>query len=117
MKLSFTESPSFSRVREALFGDDEGFRAFQNALLVNPHAGAVIPGCHGLRKVRWSDPSRNKGKRGGIRIIYLYVEEAERTLLLFAYDKNIPDLTAEQKRLLIAIAQAFKGETVEEQAK
>lgn len=60
--------------------------------------------------MRWVDSARGKGKRGGIRVIYLYVEEQGRILLLFAYDKNIPDLTSEQKRLFSAIARRFRQE-------
>src|SRR5256885_3318303 len=36
----------------------------------NPEAGDVIEGTGGLRKVRFGDPRRAKGKRGGLRVIY-----------------------------------------------
>ncbi len=32
-----------------------------------------MPGCGGLRKIRYADPQRGKGKRGGLRIIYLFI--------------------------------------------
>lgn len=35
----------------------------------NPETGKVIPETGGLRKVRWGDFRRGKGKRGGLRII------------------------------------------------
>ena len=62
MDAAFREHPVFSRVHEPLFGSDEAFRAFQNMLLNNPHSGDVIQGTGGVRKVRWSDPGRGKGK-------------------------------------------------------
>jgi putative transcriptional regulator len=36
------------------------------------HVGDVIQRTGGLRKPRWSDRRRGKGKRGGLRIIYYY---------------------------------------------
>lgn len=110
MDIAFQEHDRFSKVREALFGDDEGFRAFQNALLLNPRLGDVIQGTGGARKVRWNDPTRGKGKRSGIRVIYAYVEAPAYILLLFAYDKNIPDLTPDQKRRIHILVDEFRKE-------
>ncbi len=39
-------------------------------LLKNPEAGDVIEGTGGLRKIRYADEKRGKGKRGGLRVIY-----------------------------------------------
>ena len=50
---------------------DEAYRLFQNELLDNPEKGDVIQGTGGLRKIRLSDHSRHKGKRGGARAIIL----------------------------------------------
>lgn len=41
----------------------EKVQAFITWLAANPLAGDVIPGCGGLRKVRWS--RGGMGKRGG----------------------------------------------------
>ncbi|MEM5387217.1 hypothetical protein VSR68_26975 [Paraburkholderia phymatum] len=38
----------------------------------NPEAGDAIKGAGGLRKVRFGDARRGKGKRGGLRVIYYY---------------------------------------------
>ena len=35
-----------------------------------PELGDVMPGTGGLRKVRWEDARRGKGKRVGLRVIY-----------------------------------------------
>jgi hypothetical protein len=35
----------------------------------------VIPGTGGFRKLRWTDPRRRKGKRGGLRVIYFHFAE------------------------------------------
>ena len=63
MKGLFIELPAFSRWRSQYL-DDDGLRQLQAMLLDNPLAGSVIPGTGGLRKVRFADVRRNKGKRG-----------------------------------------------------
>ena len=61
MQATFVELPAFSRHRQDYL-DDEQFRAFQAALLANPHLGDVIEGTGGLRKIRQADKRRGKGK-------------------------------------------------------
>lgn len=69
--MEFIESPVFSRhYREYL--TEDAYRNLQAALGANPEAGDVMPGTGGFRKVRWADPKRGKGRRGGLRIIYYY---------------------------------------------
>ncbi|WP_246189360.1 type II toxin-antitoxin system RelE/ParE family toxin [Pseudoxanthomonas kalamensis] len=78
---------------------DEEYALFQRFLIVNPLAGDVIQDTGGLRKVRWS--AGGKGKRGGVQVIYYYVDEAEQIRLLLIYRKGIQDdLTPQQKRTL-----------------
>lgn len=66
-----------------------------------PEAGDVIPGPGGFRKVRWADPRRGQGRRGGLRVTYyLFLQES---LLWFVtlYGKDeAADLTARAKRFL-----------------
>ncbi|MEK6745852.1 MAG: type II toxin-antitoxin system RelE/ParE family toxin [Pseudomonadota bacterium] len=52
----------------------------------NPKSGDVISGGNGVRKLRWSLP--NKGKRGGVRVIYFYFDEKGLVSLLTIYAKN-----------------------------
>ena len=68
MNVTFVELGQFTRLRPEFFPDDEHFREFQNGLMYNPRLGPVIPGCGGIRKIRWPDSRRGKGKRGGLRI-------------------------------------------------
>ncbi len=49
--MIFVESQVFARERDKHL-DDGAYRALQAAILRNPEVGAVIPGTHGLRKVR-----------------------------------------------------------------
>lgn len=54
----------------------------------NPTAGDTIAGTGGLRKLRWSDEARGKGKRGGIRIIYYWFVDRCQFWLFTLYDKD-----------------------------
>ena len=97
--LTFIETPVFTGQITSLLDDDE-YSEFQAMLVANPEAGRVISGAGGLRKIRWKDPGRQKGKRGGIRIIYYNRRHVGQVLLLTAYDKDHQsDLSTSQKRL------------------
>ena len=102
--MIFVEMPWFTQRRKKRMSDD-AFRALQNELLAHPQSGDVMPGCGGLRKVRCADPSRGKGKRGGVRIIYLYLPEAYRIDLIDLYGKDEKaDLTPQKKKVLSELA-------------
>jgi mRNA-degrading endonuclease RelE of RelBE toxin-antitoxin system len=65
------ESRNFTE-RLRVLVDDDDYRIFQNELQYNPEKGAIIKGAGGVRKVRMRLPGR--GKSGGARVIYLYLE-------------------------------------------
>jgi hypothetical protein len=67
--FEFVEAPAFARFREEYL-DDDGFSELQRYLARNPEAGDIVPGAGGIRKLRWKDPRRGKGRRGGLRVIY-----------------------------------------------
>ena len=105
--LTFIETPVFTEQITSLL-DDDAYSEFQAMLVVNPEAGRVISGAGGLRKIRWKDPGRQKGKRGGIRIIYYYRIHVGQVLLLTAYDKDHQsDLSTSQKRLFREIVRKW----------
>jgi mRNA-degrading endonuclease RelE of RelBE toxin-antitoxin system len=98
MKATFVELPPFERLR-ASYLDDAAYLALQNELMQNPHAGDVIEGTGGLRKLRQPDPRRGKGKRGGLRIIYYWWLGGDQFWLFTVYDKDqADDLTADQRK-------------------
>lgn len=106
---SFVESRIFTATLKNYLDDDD-FLALQKELLAEPDKGNVIPGCGGLRKLRFADRKRGKGKRGGVRVIYLHIPEAERIDLLAVYGKDEKDdLTEKEKRILREMArEAFQ---------
>lgn len=86
----------------------DGIEAVAVYLIDHPDAGDVIGGAGGARKLRWA--AKGKGKRGGARVIYLYVVVAARIYLLRCYSKNVrTDLTAGEKKELRQIATYLKG--------
>jgi hypothetical protein len=100
MQAVFVELPAFERSRESYL-DDGSFGRLQEALMANPEAGEVIPGTGGLRKVRFSDARRSKGKRGGLRVIYYYWTGGPEFWLFTLYDKDeMTDLTPKQREAL-----------------
>ncbi|MEI8022148.1 MAG: type II toxin-antitoxin system RelE/ParE family toxin [Schlesneria sp.] len=77
----------------------------------NPDTEGVMPGCGGLRKLRTADLKRGKGKRGGARLIYLYVPEARHFYMLDIYGKDEKDdLTNDEKKVLRLLAIELKRE-------
>ena len=106
----FSEEPNFTGLIGQLFGTDENFSAFQAVLNTDPRKGAVIQGTGGVRKVRYRDLRRGMGTRGGIRIIYLFLEQYEVILLIAGYTKEIPDLTPAQKQIVKRLAENYSEE-------
>ena len=108
MKAVFIESTEFTKwVSSDL--PDETYAELQEELMDNPEKGAVMPGCGGLRKVRVADPKRGKGKRGGARVIYLYVPEAKWFFMLDIYGKDEKDdLSAGEKKSLLKLTNELK---------
>ena len=100
MKALFVELPAFAKYR-ADYLDDEGFRSLQILLLKNPEAGDVIEGTGGLRKLRYGDARRGKGKRGGLRVIYYWWSAGQQFWLYTLYDKDeVDDLSTKEKKAL-----------------
>ena len=111
MRFVFFETLGFTESVSAYFGNDEGYRALQQFLLENPTSGDVVPGTGSLRKLRWSDPKRGKGKRGGLRVIYVYLPEYEKIALIDVYGKNEQDdISPEGRRVMKAIADKILNE-------
>lgn len=106
MKAVFIELPAFERHR-ANYLDDAAFGALQQALMTNPETGEVIEGTGGLRKMRFADTRRGKGKRGGLRVIYFWWSAGMQFWLYTLYDKDeMADLTSKQRRTLKDLLKA-----------
>lgn len=97
MQAVFVELPAFERYRQDYL-DDDAFRQLQDTLMANPEAGDVIEGTGGLRKLRFGDTRRSKGKRGGLRVIHYYWRSGPQFWLFTLYDKaEMRDLKPKQR--------------------
>ncbi|MFY9747644.1 MAG: hypothetical protein WA891_01475 [Acidobacteriaceae bacterium] len=106
--MEIIETPAFTRYVDEYL-DDEQYRALQTALANDPEAGDVMPGTGGFRKMRWADPGRGKGRRGGLRVIYYYFEMDQQIWMMTIYGKNeAADLSAGEKK---ALKTAIESET------
>jgi hypothetical protein len=106
--MEIIEAPAFTRYVDEYL-DDEQYRALQTALANDPEAGDVMPGTGGFRKMRWADPGRGKGRRGGLRVIYYYFEMDQQIWMMTIYGKNeAADLSAGEKK---ALKTAIESET------
>lgn len=98
--MEFVEASPFTR-HLAEYMNEEGYRELQARLAANPEAGDLIPGTGGFRKVRWADPRRGKGRRGGLRVIYYYFPSGHQIWLMTVYGKDeASDLSPKQKKAL-----------------
>lgn len=99
------ETPIFTKLINELMSDDE-YRALQEALIMRPELGVVIKNSGGLRKLRWA--LQGRGKSGGVRVIYYWMNADEQLYMLLAYPKNEQEnLTAAQLNALRAIVQRW----------
>src|SRR5205814_10603397 len=104
--MEFIEAAAFTGNLAKYFSDD-AYREVQARLAANPELGDVMPGTGGFRKLRWVDPRRGKGRRGGLRIIYFYFERDQQIWLMTLYSKDeTSDLTAAEKKGLKAAMEA-----------
>lgn len=101
--MKIIETPIFTK-RLKTFLQDEEYRNLQNELMLNPGKGKIIRESGGLRKARWSIPGR--GKSGGVRIIYYWLNKKETILMLLIYSKNEQDdLTSKQLKILKTLVE------------
>lgn len=100
MDAVFFETSTFSNLRP-VYLNEEAYRSLQMALMVDPTMGDLMPRSGGFRKLRWPDPRRGKGKRGGLRVIYYWLFGDGQFWMFSIYDKDeLENLTADQERQL-----------------
>jgi hypothetical protein len=77
-------------------------------IAADPAGGDLVPGTGGLRKRRIALPGR--GKRGGARVITLYLGEQRPVYALFVFAKNErADLSPQQRRVLRRLVEDIKA--------
>jgi hypothetical protein len=107
--IQFISTHPFDRTADELLDDDD-IRHVQLLLQDTPEAGVVVPGTGGLRKLRIGLDGR--GKRGGGRLLYLYVHIRGVIYFVAVYaKKDQGDITPAAYRMLARIVEQLKEET------
>ena len=110
MRRIFVEMTGFTKELTKISPSNELLQWIQNTLLLNLEAGDVIQSTGGIRKIRFPDPSRQKGTRGGLRILYLDLPDQEIVFLLVVYAKGIKDdISPQEKKQLRQLVDVLKG--------
>ncbi len=104
--ITIVEVENFKNTVDLILSEDE-----KNALIESlanfPEQGDIIPRTGGLRKIRFA--GKQKGKRGGIRVIYYFYNASMPIFLLSAYAKNVQtNLTASQEKQLVKLVKELK---------
>jgi hypothetical protein len=108
----YIESGAFTSRLHRLAGAAalEVLSSIQADLIKDPARGDMVQGLGGIRKARCSNPARGKGKRGGFRYLFLYIENRNQIHLLYLLDKDEQeDLSADERRVLRAWVSDIKG--------
>jgi hypothetical protein len=86
--------------------------------MANPSIGSLLPRTGGLRKVRAVPDSWNSGKRGGLRICYVFLADVFIIVLAAAYSKKRKDdLSEEERAQMRKLIPAIKAEFSRERMK
>ena len=96
--MIFIETPIFTEDITEMLSDEE-YTKLQLFLTEYPESGKVIHGSGGFRKLRWK--LENKGKSGGVRLIYYLYKSDEVIYMIYVYKKSEKeDLTQSQIKQL-----------------
>lgn len=108
--MKIVRTRGFDRDLKRIGATASDLDALIDGLRRNPEAGDVIKGLRGIRKVRFGLPSRNMGKRGGGRGIYLLIETNDALVLLMAYAKNEKsDLSDADRKALLRVMEELES--------
>lgn len=113
MNIYIKTTPAFDRKANKLLSK-KALEEFFDYISQYPEQGKIISGTAGVRKIRWQTGLNDKGKSGGVRILYHYSDDLL-VLLITLYGKSDKENISESERnqlkqtvpLLVA---KYKGE-------
>jgi len=109
MNREFISLEIFSKLWDELGLNDDDLNKLQEHLNIYPETGKIITKTGGVRKMRWG--VKGKGKRGGIRILYIDFLSYEKIFLLMVYPKSKKEnITADEKKAIRKLVQELKNE-------
>jgi hypothetical protein len=116
--LHFIQLEGFAKEWEGLrLNNDEDLQELEIRIMNRPTDAPVIRGTGGLRKLRYAPKRWSIGKRGAIRVCYVFLEDYGVVLLITAYAKtekgDIPPAHRKAYRQLIdRIKKQFATKTI-----
>lgn len=103
----FIYTSEFDKLWKSIFKDIKNLEEVEQLLLQNPKAGNVIKGTEGLRKLSWRLDS--KGKRGGIRILYVDFELNQVLIFVTLILKNEKaNISETDKKIINSLIKTIK---------
>ena len=112
--LQVKATPKFLKIAKRIM-TPEVLQTLIDTLTLQPEKGPVIQGTGGIRKIRWRTGNDNKGKSGGVRVLYYYDKEIVVVLLITLFRKsdkeNIDESEKVQlKKLLPTLLRSYCNE-------
>lgn len=101
--ISVVELPEFQKFAKRHLSENQWVEIV-NYIAAHPDEGVIIKGTGGVRKLRFAT-SNNKGKSGGVRIIYFYHNDNMPIFLITAF------LKSEMENISEAACNEFKALT------
>jgi hypothetical protein len=96
--------------------NDDDLRSLERALMENPEAGKVMARTGGVRKMRFAPASRGMGKRGALRVCYIWIPDCRAIGLFMIYPKKEQDtLTAEDEKVCRLLSERIRTALRKEQ--
>ncbi|MHB8918512.1 MAG: type II toxin-antitoxin system RelE/ParE family toxin [Desulfocucumaceae bacterium] len=109
MRREFIILPGFEQQWRSCRLTGEDLREVEWFLCQHPDFGDIITGTSGLRKLRWA--AQGRGKRGGVRILYIDFSSHEKVFFITVYPKNEKeDLTQEEKKVIRKLINELEQE-------
>ncbi len=106
-------TPVFDRKVAKLLSEDV-VNGFLDHIGKHPEAGKIITGTGGVRKIRWRKGDNDKGKSGGVRILYHYSANLLILLITIFGKSEKEDITQEErnqlKRTVPLLVTKYRGE-------
>jgi len=113
MLTTVTELPEYICRSSELLNESER-KSIIDYLAAHPRAGDIMENTGGIRKLRWG--RGNRGKSGGVRVVYYYHDERIPLYLLTVFGKNErANLTKAERNELAKLVEILVKSALEKQ--
>ena len=92
-------TPAFDKKAKKIL-TAESIESLFDYLEAHPEKGDLIKGTGGVRKLRWQSGKSNKGKSGGVRVLYHYSKNVLIILITLYSKTEKDDISGEERNQL-----------------